>query len=106
MVHSNGQFGLSAQKEIFDTLKADTAATQSIKVQDFAEQVGWFKEGRYVNDQNLEFEPHLAPKGQLPVKIPEFAVRIPFKSRDSTPDRPRSFDALIQRLDQCTPKRA
>ena len=106
MVHSNGQFGLTAQKQIYDQLKADNEPTQSVKFQDFAEQVGWFKDGRYVTYQHLEFQPHLAPKGQLPVKIPESALRIPFKSRDSTPDRLRAFDALIERLDQCNPERA
>ena len=106
MVHSDGQFGLSAQREVYQQLQEATTETdQSVRFEDFAERVGWFRNGQFVAYQNLVFEPQLAPKGQLPVKIPDSAVRIPFKSRDSTPDRPRSFDALIQRLDQCTPKR-
>ena len=106
MVHSDGQFGLSAQREVYQQLEADSTKDQSVRFQDFAKRVGWFKDGQFVNYQNLVFEPQRAPKGQLPVKIPDSALRIPFKSRDSTPDRPRSFDALIQRLDQCTPKRS
>ncbi|MEL4895536.1 GUN4 domain-containing protein [Crocosphaera sp. Alani8] len=106
MKHSQGRFGLTAQREVYQELEQQGLQkneNEEIIFQHFAEAVGWIKDGEFIAYPDLFFNLDQAPKGHLPVKIPRRALRTSFKSRDGSPDVPRNYTALMRRLEICEP---
>ena len=62
---SQGRFGFSVQKEIYQNLDGKRKYNQQVK-EIFGDRVGWRKRGRWLDYSELTFNLN-APKGQLPV---------------------------------------
>lgn len=106
---SGGKFGLSAQREVLESLPADGAGSGRLsaspdRLAAFGEAVGWRRDGAWLTYDAMSFSPEDAPKGHLPVFKPKDGIRIPFKSRDGRPQTGGAlFDLLESRLAQCEP---
>ncbi|WP_180900084.1 GUN4 domain-containing protein [Martelella soudanensis] len=104
---SGGRFGLSAQRDVLETLPAGGADGARLsetpdRLVAFGDAVGWRKNGEWLTYDAMTFSPEDAPKGHLPVFKPEDGIRAPFKSRDGRPQTGGAlFDLLEQRLGQC-----
>jgi GUN4-like protein len=106
---SGGKFGLSAQREVLDSLPETTpdgillsSAPDTLVA--FGEAVGWRKDGEWLTYDAMTFSSEDAPKGHLPVFKPKDGIRAPFKSRDGRPQTGGAlFDLLERRLGECEP---
>ncbi len=102
--HSDGKFGLTAQKEVYESIVAQNPDLSKREIYlKFAEAVGWTKEGQFITYADLFFDLDKAPKGHLPVKVPPEIIRPSFKSRHGAPDSPRNFPRLVERVKTCSP---
>ena len=102
--HSDGKFGFSAQKKVYEKIVAKNPDLneQEIYIK-FATAVGWIKNDKFVSYPDLFFDIDKAPKGHLPVKVPTDIIRPSFKSRHGKPDSPRNFSRLMERVNTCSP---
>lgn len=67
--YSNGKFGFSVQKEIYENLGGGTGRYNREVEEKFGDQVGWRKRGskfEFKKLSDLTFNVELAPKGHLP----------------------------------------
>ena len=102
--HSEGKFGLTAQKEVYESIVAENPDLSKREIYlKFAEAVGWIKDGQFIAYADLFFEFDKAPKGHLPVKVPPEIIRPAFKSRHGAPDSPSNFPRLVERVKTCSP---
>ncbi|MFM7406558.1 MAG: GUN4 domain-containing protein [Cuspidothrix sp.] len=62
--YSNGHFGFSIQKQIYQNLEGTQKDYQK-KWQYFCDQIGWRKSGQWLNYKDIDCN-LTAPKGQLP----------------------------------------
>jgi len=65
MKFSNGQFGFSVQKRIYEEVEGDTSQ--------WGKRVGWRKEDAWLDYSNFTFNT-CAPSGHLPAKFVRFVV--------------------------------
>jgi hypothetical protein len=63
--YSNGKFGFSVQKKIYESLGGTRNWNDKVW-REFKYRVGWRKGGRYLSYSDLTFNVELAPKGHLP----------------------------------------
>ena len=63
--YSNGKFGFSVQKEIYESLSGTIQYDREVWYE-FCNCVGWRKTGNYVNYSDYSFNVDLAPAGHLP----------------------------------------
>ena len=102
--HSEGKFGLTAQKEVYKSIVAQNPDLSQREIYlKFAEAVGWIKDDQFIAYADLFFELDKAPKGHLPVKVPPEIIRPAFKSRHGAPDSPSNFPRLVERVKICSP---
>ena len=65
--YSEGKFGFSVQKEIYESL----GGTKDYKERvwsNFCDRIGWKKEGEYLNYSDLTFNLESAPQAHLPIE--------------------------------------
>lgn len=69
--HSQGKFGFSVQKNIWESLKSELDQLQpfdeTLFNESFATKIGWIKEGNLLTPEQLDYSLN-APEGQLPAK--------------------------------------
>lgn len=110
---SGGRFGFAAQDAVLKGLAWPAAGAEQAAVPlsadggrlvAFGTAVGWYRDGRWLTYENLDFSPRTAPPGHLPVFMPERRVRAPFKWRDGSPETGGAvFDVLDERFAACQP---
>ncbi|MBC1195066.1 GUN4 domain-containing protein [Microcystis aeruginosa BLCCF158] len=66
--YSNGKFGFSVQKEIYESLGGTRKYDQELWLK-FCDRVGWKKGGSWVNYSDLTFDLKLAPLAHLPMLV-------------------------------------
>ncbi len=77
--YSNGKFGFSVQKEIYESL-GGTREFNTKVWEKFGDCVGWRKRGHWLWESNLTFNKFFAPKAHLPTlhKINNTAYKLDF----------------------------
>ncbi|NJK49873.1 protein kinase [Candidatus Gracilibacteria bacterium] len=96
--YSNGNFGFSIQKQIYQNLGGSREFDYEIW-KTFGELVGWYERGHWLNYRDLNFS-HSAPVGHLPVCFVDVLNRAGI-ARDVCGWWRLGFVALIHRLDEC-----
>lgn len=83
--YSNGKFGFSVQKEIYERLDgtrdSNVEGTRDSDVEvwkRFGDRVGWRKGGKWLSYSDLTFNVQLAPEGYLPCAV---ALVVPWHGR-------------------------
>jgi GUN4-like/Caspase domain len=64
MTASNGHFGFSVQKKIWEDCNSPISYDDNWEK--FGDYVGWRKDGSWLNYSNLQFDHELSPRGELP----------------------------------------
>ena len=77
--YSNGKFGFSVQKEIYESLGGTREYNEEVW-EKFGDCVGWRKRGHWLWESNLTFNKFFAPKAHLPTlhKINNTAYKLDF----------------------------
>ncbi|NJQ98492.1 MAG: GUN4 domain-containing protein [Hydrococcus sp. CSU_1_8] len=96
--YSNGNFGFSIQKQIYQNLGGSREFDYEIW-KTFGELVGWYERGHWLNYRDLNFS-HSAAVGHLPVCFVDVLNRAGI-ARDVCGWWRLGFVALIHRLDEC-----
>lgn len=96
--HSNGHFGFSIQKQIYQSLGGNREFDYEIW-KTFGELVGWHERGHWLNYHNLKFS-HSAPVGHLPACFVDVLNRAGV-ARGVCGWWRLGFVALIHRLEEC-----
>lgn len=96
--YSDGRFGLSVQKQIYQSLGGTRGFDYEIW-KTFGEQVGWYVNGDWLNYDDLNFAPS-ATIGHLPVCFVDVLNRMGV-ARGVCGWWRLGFVSLVQRLDEC-----
>jgi serine/threonine protein kinase len=96
--YSDGRFGLSIQKQIYQSLGGTRGFDYEIW-KTFGEQVGWYVNGDWLNYQDLHFDSS-AMSGHLPVCFVDVLNRMGV-ARGVCGWWRLGFVCLVQRLDEC-----
>jgi serine/threonine protein kinase len=95
--YSDGRFGFSAQKQIYQSLGGNRDFNYEVW-KTFGERVGWHSGGDWLNYENLTFD-LLAPTGHLPVCVVDVLNRAGV-ARGVCGWWRLGFVSLVQRLDE------
>lgn len=64
--YSNGHFGFSVQKRIYQSLDGFSSKSHRKILEAFGDRVGWLVNNRWVDRDELKFNTKTAPEGQIP----------------------------------------
>ena len=68
LYYSDGKFGFSVQKEIYESLGGTREHDQKVW-EKFCERVGWRKGGKWLGYSELTFDQRSAPQAHLPARV-------------------------------------
>lgn len=100
--YSNGHFGFSVQKNIYQNLGGDENYNDKIW-QAFGDRVGWRLKGNWLNYFELAFDRRQAPKGHLPVEPLKVILGSDPAALMMQMKRGALLMTIFSRLEECEP---